>query len=295
MTTACYVCGSQRTVHKLREGPIERRFGKPVLPSEDYSQRECQECGLLFVDCEVSEQYLDDLYSSESVEWQKEFTGAEESVGTARLTEFQELSRIMLHEKPWSSKTSARVLDFGCQTGEFNDELGKLLALEPFGVEMSSDYAEHALALWKRGRVHVGGLAEAPFAPASFDYISAQEVLEHLVDPRKVVQQLRRLITDDGMLLISVPASDYFILKKRLFSAAGIKRNALVHTHIYNFTPRSMRLMLEDAGFKTVQTFGIGWHGRARLAGNALSGAIRAVTGGNRIFSPSLVALARPA
>lgn len=291
----CYVCGSLNNSKKLVEAPIEQRFGKPVLPSDEYSQNQCHDCGLLFVTCDVSEDYLNDLYSSESVDWQKEFLQTESSVGEARMVEFRRLSKILVDAEVGggSGAEQKKLLDFGCQTGEFVKIVSDIAKIEPYGVEMSQDYAEHAIALWGGGKVHVGLLEDAPFPKASFDYVSAQETLEHLVNPQHTLELLRALMKDDGIILISVPSSDYFILKKRIFNLLGRKGMALVHTHLYNFTPKSLRMMLEKAKFKPLQIFGIGWHDSAESIGNTTSAAIHALTRGSKVYSPSVVAVAR--
>lgn len=289
----CYVCGSDDTSPKLIEAPIEQRFGMPVLPSEDYRQNQCKNCGLLFVTCDVTEDYLNKLYSSESVEWQKDFRQSDTSVGNARLAEFHRLAHTMIAADTNGYAGRRKLLDFGCQTGEFGAIVQKLANVEPSGVEMSEDYAGHARTSWGEGQVHVGSLDKAPFDKGSFDFISAQETLEHLVDPQRTLTQLRSLLKDGGIILISVPSSDYFVFKKRVFDMIGRKGVALVHTHLYNFTPKSLSQMLEQSGFKTLQTFGIGWHGKAETIGNAVSGAINAATLKSRVFSPSVVALAR--
>lgn len=291
----CYICESDRTSLKLVESPIERRFGMPVLPSEDYRQDQCSDCGLLFVTCDVSEEYLNKLYSSESVDWQKEFLDTDVSVGVARISEFKRLSKIMVTFGAKSETGRPKLLDFGCQTGEFSKIVCETAGVEPYGVEMSQDYADHALSLWGEGSIHVGPLVDAPFAQHSFDFVSAQETLEHLVDPQQTLEQLRALMKENGIILISVPSSDYFILKKRVFNIAGRRSRALVHTHLYNFTPKSLRLMLEKANFVPLKIFGIGWHGRAEYLGNSISAAINSITFGSKVLSPSVVALARAA
>lgn len=295
LESRCYVCGSMNNSLKVVESPIEQRFGKRVLPSDEYSQNQCHDCGLLFVTCNVSEEYLNDLYSSESVDWQKEFLQTDSSVGEARMVEFRRLSKILVAAGANSGTNSSKkkLLDFGCQTGEFVKIVSDIANIEPFGVEMSQDYAEHAVDLWGGGQVHVGRLEDAPFPKASFDFVSAQETLEHLVDPQQTLEGLRGLMKDDGIILISVPSSDYFILKKRIFTLLGREGMALVHTHLYNFTPRSLGIMLEKAGFEPLQIFGIGWHDAAETIGNAASAVINKLTNGSRVYSPSVVAVAR--
>jgi 2-polyprenyl-3-methyl-5-hydroxy-6-metoxy-1,4-benzoquinol methylase len=289
----CYVCSSNKISLKLVESPIERRFDMPVLPSENYQQSQCADCGLLFVTCNVSEEYLNKLYASESVNWQKDFLNTNDSVGSARMAEFRYLAKLMLAYVDASFPKEKKMLDFGCQTGEFAKIVLDMGKVKPFGVEMSQDYANHAMSLWGEGEVHVGSLKEIPFSKKSFDFISAQEVLEHLVNPLETLQLLRGLIKDKGIILISVPSSDYFILKKRVFSFFKRPGHALIHTHLYNFTPKSLKIMLQKASFEPISTFGIGWHDFAEKPGNLASTLINKLTLGSKVFSPSVVVLAR--
>jgi 2-polyprenyl-3-methyl-5-hydroxy-6-metoxy-1,4-benzoquinol methylase len=292
MATKCYVCGSERNEIALRESPMQIRFGKRVLPDDEYRQRICLDCGLLFVDYSVTDEYLNDMYSSESVDWQKQFTGSAMTEGEERVGEFRSLRDLIFRIKP--ATNGARLLDFGCQTGEFGEVVSQNGMVEPFGVDLSRDYADHAMKKWQRGFVHVGALATSPFSPGTFDYISAQETLEHLVDPLRVLLKLRELIKDDGIILITVPSTHYFMLKKRIFSLLG-KRRALVHTHIYNFTPKSVALLLEKARFKPMRFGGTGWHGPIRGIANPVARALFGLTGSRSVYYPSLVCIAKPA
>ena len=117
----CYICGHQGNPIVIEERPIEKRFGLPVLPADVYELAACRGCGALYVDCDVSEEYLEALYRSESADWQRSFlaqTGlAAEAIGVSRLPEFEAHWReLVRHRRPSASDT---LLDLGCQTGEF--------------------------------------------------------------------------------------------------------------------------------------------------------------------------------
>lgn len=287
----CYACGSERSRVLLREYPTEVRFGKRVLPDDEYRQRKCLDCGLLFVDCDVTNEYLDSLYSSESVDWQKEFRDSPIAAGQERLEEFRLLCNLIFRMK--QPTKGMKLLDFGCQTGEFCEIASKDKLVEPFGVEMSQDYADHAMRKWQHGFVHVGSLHTAPFCDGTFDYISAQETLEHLVDPLKVLIKFRELLKYDGIVLITVPSTDYFVLKKKIYNLL-FKKKALIHTHIYNFTPKALEFLLEKAGFKIVIVGGTGWHGPIKGIANVIANAIFALTGRRSVYYPSLLCIAKP-
>ena len=71
------------------------------------------------------------------------------------------------------------------------------------------------------------------------------------------------------------------------------KTQVLPHTHIYNFSHTSVRLLLTRAGFTPVFVGLTGWHGRIGSLCN-LGGRLLEVASGSRIgFAPSLFVIAR--
>lgn len=86
-----------------------------------------------------------------------------------------------------------------------------------------------------------------------FDAVAALHVLEHFSDPHELLGVIKRLLRAGGYLLIEVP--NYGSLS-RMF--AGRKWNCFVNYHALQFTPRSLRLLLEQMGFETVSLETVG-------------------------------------
>ena len=303
----CYVCGGSAFSNAVKESPIEERFGVPVLPANAYVQMRCKNCGLLFVDCDVTEEYLSALYSKESVDWQLNYTksSSSETIGRSRISEFSYVWRSAIQVR--NPRAGENVLDVGSQTGEFCKIAMSESAVIPFGIELSADYASKCRAQWQgKGHVHVGTIASSNFKKQTFAYVSAQEVLEHMVDPKGALRALHDLLTADGLLVVSVPSSHYFLVKYWLFKLAmpiarflgqrekdGISRpKVLVHTHLYNFSPKSLKLMLSDVGFMPKRVQGIGWHGKLENFGRFVGGMISGISIGHLLFYPSILCVA---
>lgn len=86
--------------------------------------------------------------------------------------------------------TDRRTLDIGC---------GQSPSAEGFPNRVGIDVVPAT-------GVHV--LADAhtlPFASCSFEQIICSEVLEHLVDPQRAVQEMARVLVDEGHLVLTVP------------------------------------------------------------------------------------------
>ena len=109
--------------------------------------------------------------------------------------------RLALVER-WVGLQGQRVLDAGCGVGTYMAAFqGRGAAA--YGVEIEADRAAEALAVTRR--VCVAAVESLPFAPASFDVIFSHEVLEHVADDRRAVQEMARCVRPGGRVVIFVP------------------------------------------------------------------------------------------
>jgi SAM-dependent methyltransferase len=97
----------------------------------------------------------------------------------------------------------ARVLDAGCGTGRNIVEFAALG--EVTGIEPSTAAVEYCR---RRGLTNVieASVEALPFGDGRFDAAFAFDVLEHLDDHEAGMRELRRITTDGGWLVATVPA-----------------------------------------------------------------------------------------
>jgi 2-polyprenyl-3-methyl-5-hydroxy-6-metoxy-1,4-benzoquinol methylase len=98
----------------------------------------------------------------------------------------------------------AKLLDIGCYTARLLDFLPKNKQIEYWGV----DFDEKALEIAKQKGANVRFVkfdSEPILFENKFDIIVAGEVLEHLINPAKILEQMQQLIKPDGIVLISLP------------------------------------------------------------------------------------------
>jgi SAM-dependent methyltransferase len=96
----------------------------------------------------------------------------------------------------------ARILDLGCGTG------ANLLLLSQYGDAEGVDISDDALAFCReRGlqKVKSGSAEELPYEDASFDLVTALDVVEHLDDDLAGLKEMRRVLKPGGRALIFVP------------------------------------------------------------------------------------------
>lgn len=83
---------------------------------------------------------------------------------------------------------------------------------------------------------------DAPFADKSFDVIICRELIEHVIDADKLMQEIQRLLVDGGYLFISTP------------NAFDLPPDGVAHRRGY--TPRSFLDVLEGFNFRVIDKRG---------------------------------------
>ncbi len=137
------------------------------------------------------------------------------------------------------------MLDVGCGDGSVLATVGEVRAK---GIDRS---AEALACVRQRGfETHEGTLDDAPWAEGSFSLITAFHFLEHVADVKGTLLQMRRLLTDDGEIVLQVPncRSLQARLLGRFWAGYDVPR------HLVDFDDRTLAQLLGECGFEIVRT-----------------------------------------
>ncbi len=227
----CPLCGSERFTTAFREPP--------------YSVRRCDQCGLGWVSPRRGPQdlvalYADDAYwrsDSPKTMGYQDYRSDEELY----LKTFRRRLGFALQDGP----TSGAALDVGCAAG-FCMAVLRERGFQVHGVEVSETIARHAIDHFGFDTVHLGTLESAPFTEDSFDLITMWDVVEHVVDPRALLERARWLLKPGGLLVIETQDIDSPFARR-----LGPRWHHYKHAeHILHFTPGSLRTLLGQAGWR---------------------------------------------
>jgi len=137
--------------------------------------------------------------------------------------------------------TGGRLLDVGCSSGFFI-EIALEHGFDAYGVEFS----KQAIGMAKReirerithGDVNLVGERGGE----KFDLIVAFDIIEHTQDPIKVLQDMRKILSPEGWLVLTTPNTDHFL--RYLMGSRWPMLEPLQHTFL--FSKRAMRRVLEQ-------------------------------------------------
>lgn len=142
------------------------------------------------------------------------------------------------HQRP------GRLLEIGCGTGAFMKHMAER-GWEVEGLEASPRAAQLARSLGFQVTTSTVEKARDPLRP--YDLVLGWMVLEHLHDPVGALRKLARWTVPGGWLVLSVPdaAAMEFTTFKHAWYALQLP------THLFHFTPSSLRNVLAVGGWRT--------------------------------------------
>jgi SAM-dependent methyltransferase len=229
----CDLCGERRVraLFYVRPGRSARRRYHVVL---------CAGCGLLYRHPGIRPERLGDLYGS----------GAYGTFLTGHYAgRRRRRYRLVMNAfgRLFRKGAGRRLLDFGCGSGLFL-ELAHRRGFDGYGVDLAPDAVEHARTRPGGANAFYGSPRDVPeIAAGGFDVVTLWSVLAHLSRPAEDLTMLRELLTDDGALLVLTVNANSLDLKARRAQWGGFTPN-----HLKFFSPATLSLLLENAGFGAV-------------------------------------------
>jgi 2-polyprenyl-3-methyl-5-hydroxy-6-metoxy-1,4-benzoquinol methylase len=189
----CPICSSSKLVFLM---PVyDDRYGYDGR----FPLHQCKECEHKFLHASFNQDTLKTIYTDyyprsalhlESYEPRKEIRGFRSWLnGEKRLAYC------------WVPK-NVRILDIGCGFGE---TLGyhRSRGCDAYGVDVDENIRRVAEAF--HFNVHVGPFDPDLYNPGFFDYVTMDQVMEHVTDPLETLRGIARILKPGGAVILSTP------------------------------------------------------------------------------------------
>ena len=138
-----------------------------------------------------------------------------------------------------------RVLEIGCSTGLllsiFKKKGWEVQGVEPSGIA-------YQLATKEGIPTKNTSFEKAKLKGNFYDLVVLNHVLEHMRDPRKVLEKVRRVLKKDGIVFIDVP--NFGGLSARIWGIGW--KYILPKEHKWHFTNEALQRLIKKAGLKVI-------------------------------------------
>ena len=211
----------------------------------------CAGCSLVFVNPRPASHLLSEFYDRDGYECHNPHITAHGAESDLR-ARFAALS-------PYINRKGL-LLDFGAGAGHLLRYARSQGWARVAGVEVGKGARK---ALSEEGFEMHADLASAHELSGQVDAVTMIHVLEHLTAPHEVLHGIGRLLRPDGVFLVEVPNADS--LRARLALSflkplwtTNVERYLAFPIHLLYFNQHSLRILLEQAGFRVLRLATIG-------------------------------------
>lgn len=149
-----------------------------------------------------------------------------------------------------NKKSNQRILDIGCGDGSFSEKIKR--SNYKIGIDYLAGNEKLNDIFNKYYQYDINkGLHEKIYDEEKFDVILLLDVLEHLISPDKILNDCKKIIKDDGKIIVSLPnIANIYVRLNLLFGRFPYSdRGILDRTHLHFFTLGSAKKLLRKHNF----------------------------------------------
>jgi 2-polyprenyl-3-methyl-5-hydroxy-6-metoxy-1,4-benzoquinol methylase len=220
---------------------------QPMLAKHGFTIVRCRRCTLAYVTPRPSAAALAALYGDERYYRNRNASpfGYPDYLGERWLLE--RLVQRRLDEIERRVGARGRLLDVGCATGVLV-EAAAARGWTAVGVDISAFAAARCHA---RGLdVRRGDLESTDLPADHFDVVVLDDTIEHLLDPARALADVRRTLRPGGLVTLNTPNDGGWL--RRAMGRHWF--HCKPPEHLYYFSPRTLRALLERQGLHRIET-----------------------------------------
>jgi ubiquinone/menaquinone biosynthesis C-methylase UbiE len=150
------------------------------------------------------------------------------------------------------------IVDAGCGNCLWNED-----KLPVVGVDVAQNLVEHAFKEGRLSSTVICDIKQIGLPSEYADIAVAAEIIEHISDPDKALDEIKRIVKKNGKLVVTVPYDTVFSAWRPLFwlhcSLQGWVFGDEYYQqrcgHVNHYSPRKIRELLEKHDFSIIRQF----------------------------------------
>lgn len=142
------------------------------------------------------------------------------------------------------------LLDVGCASGWFLSRLKlRFPSAACTGIDVYPEAINFGRSAYPKIKFVIADAHKLPFKDHSFDTIVCTEVLEHVIDPIKVLREIRRAAAPHAQIIIEMDSGNW------LFNFVwpvwtGLRGQVWQDAHLQTFTAQKLKIAILKSGLK---------------------------------------------
>ena len=221
--------------------------------SKKYNFDQCENCGLVFLNCRVPESELGLFYSENYLPYRTEEAWGKYANFVKRDQQNIDQARVKRVKDFHNLTTKSRILDVGCGKPTFLAQVHKDTPANLIGIDFSDEGWKNNSKNYSELELRVGEVADLKGEKA-VDVMTMWHYLEHDYAPQKHLKNLLDLTHSETKLIIEVPNFDSYTRKK--FGEHWAGSHTPRHTALYS--PNNIEILLKNSGWQVekILTYG---------------------------------------
>lgn len=157
--------------------------------------------------------------------------------------------------KEKNTKEEFTLLEVGCNAGQNLKALYEIYPKAKFhGVDILSEATQQARKNFPKGSFYTFDIEDPPayFDNHKYDYIFCPDVLEHLTNPKKVLEYLKTILKPDGYIFANIPNLIHWTVMANLLIFGNFtytETGLLDQDHKHLFTLNEIKRLFEESDF----------------------------------------------
>lgn len=154
----------------------------------------------------------------------------------------------------------AKILDVGCGAGFLSNELGGK-NFDVTGIDISKDslHIAQSYDTSKKVKYLHGNAYSLPFRDGSFDAVVAMDILEHVEDPAKLIEEASRVLRQGGLFFFHTFNQNFLSYLIIIKGVEWCIKNAPMNMHVYDLfiPPKTLVNLCEEADLSVQKMKGL--------------------------------------
>lgn len=141
-------------------------------------------------------------------------------------------------------------LDVGCASGYMVSEISKVFPhAKYFGVDIYDKAIAYAKKVYPHIKFKIASADKLPFKDQSFDLVLFYETIEHVEEPDKCLQEIKRVLKKEGKLILTMDSGN-LLFRMVWLVWENTKGKIWKGAHLHPFHHQQLEKIIKDSGFK---------------------------------------------